>query len=87
MGAGSRRLALAIYRSTLRWARGNADVPFSLRSSDVYMLSPGLRGTAVALQDAAAIPPIARAAFEAARGATGAEAEVRAPSARLRLRC
>lgn len=74
--AGQRRLALALYRATLAFARANADVPFSLRGSDVHRLAPSLRGAAVALQDAGAILPIARAGFDACRHATGAEAQV-----------
>lgn len=78
----SKRLALALYRAMLKWARGQSDVPFSLRSGDVYTLAPMLRGQRLALQDAGALPPIARAAYEACRNAQGAEVEVR-----LRLAC
>lgn len=77
-GASSKRLPLALYRAVLRWARDNRDVPFALRSSDVYALAPQLRSAALSLQDAAAIPAIARAAFEAGRAAQGAEAQAEA---------
>ncbi|KAL4443743.1 hypothetical protein ABPG75_011480 [Micractinium tetrahymenae] len=70
----SRRLALTLYRATLRWSRANADVPFSLKASDVYWLAPQLRGTPLALQDAGAVAAVARQAFEACRNLTGAEA-------------
>ena len=73
---GARRLALALYKATLRWARQNADVPFQLRFSDVHALAPSLRGTAVALQDATAVRQIARAEFKACMAASGDEAQV-----------
>ena len=72
-GSGQRRLGVALYRALLRWGRANADVPFTLRASEVYALAPELRGTALALQDSAAVGPIARAAFEASRCASGEE--------------
>jgi hemimethylated DNA binding protein len=72
---GARRLALALYKATLRWARQNADVPFSLRPADVHALAPSLRGSAVALQDAAAVRQIARAEFKAGKAAAGTEAQ------------
>ena len=72
-GSGQRRLGVALYRALLRWGRANADVPFTLRSREVYALAPELRGTALALQDSAAVGPIARAAFEACRHANGEE--------------
>ena len=83
--SSSKRLPLALYRATLRWARANADVPFTLRSSDVFALAPALRqqggalAPAPALLDsgARALPPVARAAYEACRGAQGVEREVR----------
>lgn len=75
MAGKSSRLALALYRATLQWARTNSDVPFSLRPGDVYALAPHLRGAAVALQDAAAVPPIARAAYDSCRGLKGEEAD------------
>lgn len=78
--ASRKRLPLALYRATLRWARANADVPFSLRGADVYALAPALRQQRGALSQpalldagAGALQPIARAAFEACRGAQGAE--------------
>ena len=33
---GQRRLALALYRGLLTWARSNKGVPLPLRSYDVY---------------------------------------------------
>ena len=75
-GSSSSRLAVALYRATLKWGRQAADVPFTLRSGDLLTLAPSLRGSLVAAQaqqlDAgAAVASLARAAFEACRGAQG----------------
>lgn len=76
-GRGDKRLALAVYRAMLKWSRTNADVPFSLRPGDVHALAPhgSAAAAALSLQDAAAIPPIARAEFDACRQLEGEEAE------------
>jgi hypothetical protein len=82
MTGGDRRLALCIYRSLLRWSRDNADAPFSLRPGDVYAVAPRHRSAdrathaaALSLQDAVAVPPIARAEFKACAQLAGLDAQ------------
>ncbi|PSC71606.1 F-box only 21 [Micractinium conductrix] len=78
---GSRRTALALYRCILRWSAQNADVPFSVRASDIRALAPAVLDSSAgalspaALQDAGAVAAVARAAFREAARASGAEAE------------
>jgi hypothetical protein len=42
-GKPSNRLAVALFRTMLKWSRSNADVPFSLRTGDLAVLAPTLR--------------------------------------------
>lgn len=78
---GDARLAVALYRALLRFARSTGDAPFSLRTSDVNACVPSLRSAAPQLLERAAdggggasVQAIARWSFQAGRGLPAGEA-------------
>jgi hypothetical protein len=60
--AGNRRLALALYKTVLRWSAQNKNVPFSLRTSDVTRILPQLRSTTFSV-NTESVAGLARWAF------------------------
>ena len=60
-----------VYRALLRWSRDHADVPLSLRLSEVSSLVPQLPIGIISLSDSAAVKSIARWCFQDSRDLQG----------------
>lgn len=69
--AGNSTVARIVYRALMRWSRDHADVPLSLRLSEVSSLVPQLPIGIVSLHDSLAVGTIARWCFRKNRDLQG----------------
>ena len=75
-GHSNSSVAKIVYRALLRWARANADVPLTLRSTEVATVVPNLNATtpAISLNSSRAVAALAKIAFRTNSTLTGAVA-------------